>query len=240
MKNEIDQKKSKELIKYKFKDFIFIVGISLVIILVVTICFINADMNEKVDIDNKSEKNNNYINSNYPAENNYSKKSNAINAEDNNLKIKDDTTMNKPTNETDNQDGNSKIIDDINTNEPIKDIGNQNNNLKTTKNNNSSSDTSMKDNSTTSVSSNNNNNSDGTQNNEKPSNDSSNVSISKQNALRTAKSYLRISAFSYSGLIEQLEYEKYSRDDAGYVDTEKSKNYGITINVSKYKNLRYL
>ena len=44
----------------------------------------------------------------------------------------------------------------------------------------------------------------------------SSATISQQNALKTAKSYLDISAFSYSGLIEQLEYEKFSTEDATY------------------------
>jgi len=38
--------------------------------------------------------------------------------------------------------------------------------------------------------------------------------ISQQNALRTAKQYLEYSAFSRIGLIGQLEYEKYSTQDA--------------------------
>lgn len=38
----------------------------------------------------------------------------------------------------------------------------------------------------------------------------------QKNALSTARSYLNYSAFSYQGLIEQLEYEKYSHDDAVY------------------------
>ena len=39
---------------------------------------------------------------------------------------------------------------------------------------------------------------------------------SQQNALRTAHQYLRTMPFSYKGLVEQLEYEKYSHDDAVY------------------------
>jgi hypothetical protein len=46
---------------------------------------------------------------------------------------------------------------------------------------------------------------------EKPS-----VSISQKNALKKAKSYLSHQAFSYTGLIEQLEYEGYSNEDATY------------------------
>lgn len=39
---------------------------------------------------------------------------------------------------------------------------------------------------------------------------------SQKNALNKAKSYLKTSNFSYDGLVEQLEYEKYSHDDAVY------------------------
>lgn len=41
-------------------------------------------------------------------------------------------------------------------------------------------------------------------------------STSASNALRSAKNYLNFMAFSYSGLIAQLEYEQYSRADAVY------------------------
>lgn len=40
--------------------------------------------------------------------------------------------------------------------------------------------------------------------------------MGQKNALASAKSYLGISAFSYSGLIEQLEYEGYSHEEAVY------------------------
>jgi len=40
--------------------------------------------------------------------------------------------------------------------------------------------------------------------------------VSQRNALRSAKSYLDYSAFSRSGLIKQLEYEKFSNSDAVY------------------------
>ena len=42
------------------------------------------------------------------------------------------------------------------------------------------------------------------------------ISVSRANALKSAKSYLDYSSFSYEGLIEQLEYEKYSHEDAVY------------------------
>lgn len=41
-------------------------------------------------------------------------------------------------------------------------------------------------------------------------------SVSQQNALKKASSYLSHTAFSYTGLIEQLEYEKFSTEDATY------------------------
>jgi hypothetical protein len=44
----------------------------------------------------------------------------------------------------------------------------------------------------------------------------SSLSIGQQNALSAAKSYLDYSAFSYSGLIEQLEFEDYSKEEATY------------------------
>lgn len=40
--------------------------------------------------------------------------------------------------------------------------------------------------------------------------------ISQKNAVRKAKSYLNYTAFSYDGLIKQLEFEKFSNDDAVY------------------------
>lgn len=42
------------------------------------------------------------------------------------------------------------------------------------------------------------------------------ATIGQKNALSKAKSYLRSMSFSYSGLIEQLEYEGYSPEDATY------------------------
>lgn len=42
------------------------------------------------------------------------------------------------------------------------------------------------------------------------------VTTGQKNALNRAKQYLRTMPFSYTGLIEQLEYEQYSHDDAVY------------------------
>lgn len=44
----------------------------------------------------------------------------------------------------------------------------------------------------------------------------SDVSIGQRNALSTAQSYLKVLPFSYTGLIEQLEYEGYSTEEATY------------------------
>lgn len=43
-----------------------------------------------------------------------------------------------------------------------------------------------------------------------------NVSISQKNALKAAKNYLSFMAFSHQGIVEQLEYEGYSHEDAVY------------------------
>lgn len=42
------------------------------------------------------------------------------------------------------------------------------------------------------------------------------MTTSQKNALSKAKDYLDYTAFSYTGLIEQLEYEKFSLEDATY------------------------
>ncbi len=42
------------------------------------------------------------------------------------------------------------------------------------------------------------------------------LTIGQKNALRSAQEYISMSAFSRDGLVEQLEYEAYSHDDAVY------------------------
>lgn len=42
------------------------------------------------------------------------------------------------------------------------------------------------------------------------------LSTSQKNAMRTAQNYLSFMAFSYSGLVEQLEFEGYSHEDATF------------------------
>lgn len=44
----------------------------------------------------------------------------------------------------------------------------------------------------------------------------SNTTVSQKNALRKAQSYLAYTAFSHDGLVAQLEYEKFSHEDAVY------------------------
>jgi hypothetical protein len=44
----------------------------------------------------------------------------------------------------------------------------------------------------------------------------SNETVSQQNAVKSAKHYLSFAAFSHDGLVQQLEYEKYSHTDAVY------------------------
>lgn len=47
-------------------------------------------------------------------------------------------------------------------------------------------------------------------------NSQSDISLGMKNALSTAKDYLEYSSFSYLGLIDQLEFEKYSHEEAVY------------------------
>ena len=49
-----------------------------------------------------------------------------------------------------------------------------------------------------------------------PSDGGSGVSVGQANALASAQQYLDFMAFSYTGLIEQLEYEGYSAEEATY------------------------
>ena len=52
------------------------------------------------------------------------------------------------------------------------------------------------------------------------------VSTGKKNALKSAEQYLNVMAFSYSGLIDQLEYEGYTAEEAEYA----AKNCGANWN----------
>lgn len=52
--------------------------------------------------------------------------------------------------------------------------------------------------------------------NPKESESNSTITTGQRNALKSAKDYLDFTAFSYEGLVDQLEYEKYSHEDAVY------------------------
>lgn len=51
------------------------------------------------------------------------------------------------------------------------------------------------------------------------------LTTGEKNALRTAREYLNISAFSYTGLIKQLEYEGYSTEEATYAADNCNANW---------------
>lgn len=56
--------------------------------------------------------------------------------------------------------------------------------------------------------------------------DSSEPTVGQKNALERAKTYLDYSAFSKQGLIEQLEYEGYTHNDAVYAANRCGANWG--------------
>jgi host cell surface-exposed lipoprotein len=49
--------------------------------------------------------------------------------------------------------------------------------------------------------------------------------ISRANALRAAKQYLRTAPFSFKGLVSQLKYERYSTSDARYGASHSGANW---------------
>lgn len=70
------------------------------------------------------------------------------------------------------------------------------------------------------------------------------ATMGETNALKSAQNYLKIMAFSYNGLIEQLEYEEYSNEEAVYAAdncgadwneqaTKKAKSYLEIMTFSK-------
>lgn len=58
--------------------------------------------------------------------------------------------------------------------------------------------------------------------------------VGEQNALKSAKDYLKIGAFSYDGLVEQLEYEGFEHDEAVYA----ADNCGADWNEQAYKSAK--
>ena len=97
---------------------------------------------------------------------------------------------------------------------------NSSSNTNTTKsNNNSNSKNTTKPNNNsnnTNTTSNNVPNNNNTENKNQQINKTNNISVNQQNAVNKAKSYLSHSAFSRKGLIEQLEFEKFSYGDSVY------------------------
>lgn len=68
------------------------------------------------------------------------------------------------------------------------------------------------------------------------------LTVSQKNAVKSAKTYLSMGGFSYQGLIAQLEFEKYTHEDAVYgVDhsnadwnAQASKSAAQYMNTSSY------
>lgn len=103
------------------------------------------------------------------------------------------------------------------TNKPSSNTNTNNN--KPSSNNNNSSNNNQQNNNSTNTSNNTNNsvqNNSSSSNNTTQNNNSTGITVSQQNAVNKAKSYLSHSSFSRKGLIEQLEYEKFSHDDSVY------------------------
>ena len=51
------------------------------------------------------------------------------------------------------------------------------------------------------------------------------TTMNRTQAVRAAKDYLRVSAFSYTGLVKQLKYEGYSTSDAKYGASHSGANW---------------
>lgn len=71
------------------------------------------------------------------------------------------------------------------------------------------------------------------------SSNSSSATIGEQNALKSADSYLKYSAFSYSGLIDQLEYEGYTSAEATYAADNCGANWKEQALKSAESYLKY-
>lgn len=70
---------------------------------------------------------------------------------------------------------------------------------------------------------------------EKQTESTSTITAGQRNALKSAKDYLKFTAFSYKGLINQLEYEKYSHEDAVYA----ADNCGADWNEQALKSAKH-
>lgn len=67
----------------------------------------------------------------------------------------------------------------------------------------------------------------------------SNVTLGESNALASAKQYLNLMAFSYVGLIEQLEFEGYSHSEATYAADNCGANWNeqAALSAKEYLNI---
>ena len=66
------------------------------------------------------------------------------------------------------------------------------------------------------------------------------VSVSQQNALGTASSYLRMGGFSYKSLIHQLEYEGYSSEDATFAADHCGADWMVQAEQSAASYMKYM
>ena len=74
---------------------------------------------------------------------------------------------------------------------------------------------------------------------EEPSEPADNMTMGQRNALQSAQSYLEYSAFSRSGLIEQLEFEGYSTEDATFAVDNCGANWTEQAEKSAQSYLEY-
>lgn len=63
--------------------------------------------------------------------------------------------------------------------------------------------------------------------------------VSQRNAVRSAKNYLNYTAFSHDGLVAQLEYEKFSHEDAVYGADNSGADWNEQAAKSAKKYLEY-
>ena len=103
--------------------------------------------------------------------------------------------------------------------------GNEEKNTTTSTSNNSNSNNSQNSNSST--------------DNQQAQISNSSVSVSKQNALKSARDYLNTMAFSRDSLIHQLEFEKFSTEDATYAVDNVGANWNEQAIKSAQDYLRY-
>ena len=130
----------------------------------------------------------------------------------------ENVTQVEKKNNTKENNSSKKNSKDSNINKNTSKNNNSNINKNTSKNNNPNNESPNHETSTKENKENGSNLNSGNklQEEKKESNNQSNISVSKQNALKKAKSYLDYSAFSRNGLIKQLKFEGFSNEDAVY------------------------